>query len=343
LLLHVQGRNRCAARARTSAMTSSAKASVRSGTVGASLLVSAALALTAVQVADATPPPTPYTGEAAELTTSSATLKGSVYPDNQQTSYYFQYGTTSAYGSQTPTTPAGAGSQTVHVVAPVTGLSVDTTYHYRLVAVNTTSTSVGGDRAFTTKKIPLTFKLVAAPSEGPFESPFTVDGTLSGTGSADHAVVLEANPFPYIAGFETVSNSELTSSDGSFSFSVPGLTQNTELRVATLETPPAVSPTVLERVAVRVTLHLRPTGRHGYVRLYGMVTPAESVALIDFQFLAPGGRPVTVSKAVITDATRTFSRFSSIVRIRRAGLYRAYVRVASGAQISSHSRAILIG
>jgi hypothetical protein len=319
------------------------KASVRWGTVGASLLVFVVLALTAAQVAHATPPPTPYTGEESELTTSSATLKGAIFPANQQTSYYFQYGLTSAYGSQTPTTLAGAGTQTIHVTAPISGLSIDTTYHDRLVAVNAMGTTVGADRTFTTKKIPLTFALAANPSQGPFESPFVVDGTLSGTGNADHAVVLQANPFPYLTGFEAVSNPEMTNSGGGFSFSVPGLTQNTELRVATLETPPAESPIVLERVTVRVTLHLRPTGRRGYVHLYGTVTPAQPVALVDFQLLAPGGRPVTVSKTVITDATGTHSRFSRAVRIRRAGLYRAYVYVAGGAQYSNHSRAILIG
>jgi hypothetical protein len=65
--------------------------------------------------------------------------------------------------------------------------------------------------------------------------------------------------------------------------------------------------------------------------------------LVDFQLLAPGRRPATVGSTVITDATGSFSRFSRVVRVRRAGLYRAYVQVASGAQLSNHSRAILIG
>jgi hypothetical protein len=302
----------------------------------------AVLTLSLAQAADAASAPIATTGEAAELTTSSAALKGSVYQGNQPTSYYFQYGLTSAYVAQTAVTP-GAGTQTIHVAASVTGLSVGTTYHYRLVAVNATGTSDGADRTFTTKKIPLKFTVAANPSRGLFDSPFTVDGTLTGTGSADHAVVLQANPFPYLAGFKVVGNPELTSAVGSFSFSVPGLTQNTQLRVATLETPQVSSPIVVERVAVRVTLHLRPVGRHGYARLFGTVTPAEPVALVDFQRLAPGRRPATVGSTVITGAAGSFSRFSRVVRIRRAGLYRAYVQVASGAQLSNHSRAILIG
>jgi hypothetical protein len=307
-----------------------------------SLVAFAVLTLSLAPAADAASAPIATTGEAAELTTSSATLEGSVYQGNQPTSYYFQYGLTSVYVAQTAVTP-GTGTQTIHVAVPVTGLSVGTTYHYRLVAVNATGTSEGADRTFTTKKIPLKFTLAANPSRGLFDSPFTVDGTLSGTGSADHAVVLQANPFPYLAGFKAIANPELTSASGSFSFGVPGLTQNTQLRVATLETPPVSSPTVVELVAVRVTLHLRPVGRRGYARLFGTVTPAEPVALVDFQLLAPGRRPATVGSTVITGATGSFSRFSRVVRVRRAGLYRAYVQVASGAQLSNHSRAIRIG
>jgi hypothetical protein len=295
------------------------------------------------QVAAATSPPSVYTGEGAELTTSSATLKGSIDPDNQQTSYYFQWGQSTAYGEQTPSTPLGSGTQTIHVSVPIAGLTAYTTYHYRLVAVGALHTTDGQDRTFTTKKIPLTFTVAPIPSRDVFGSPFSVDGTLSGTGSAGHAVVLEANPFPFLAGFKAVGNPEMTGPGGSFSFSVPGLPQNTQLRVATLETPPVNSPVAVELVAVRVTLHLRPTGRHGYARLYGTVTPAEVGALVSFQLLRPDGRPVAVSSTVITSGSADFSRFSRVVRIRRSGLYRAYVRVASGAQVSNDSRAILIG
>jgi len=310
-----------------------------------SLLACAALALTAApQLADAASAPTPYTGEASELTYSSATLKGSIYPGNEQTSYYFQYGLTSAYGAQTPTTPAGAGTQTIHVATAVTGLSIDTTYHYRLVAVNAHGTIDGQDRTFTTKKIPLTFTLAATSSRNLFASPFSVNGTLSGTGSANHAVVLQANPFPYLAGFKAVGNPELTDAGGSFSFSVPGLSKNTQLRVATVETPPVNSRVVVELVAVRATLHLRATGRHRYARLYGTVTPAELGALVSFQLLRPGRKPATVGSTIITTGrTATFSRFSRVVHIPRAGLYRALVTVASGAQVSNHSRTLLIG
>lgn len=295
------------------------------------------------RVAEAGSVPSAYTGEADELTSSSATLKGSISPGNEETSYYFQYGTTPGYGAQTPTTPGGAGTQTIRVSAPLTGLAVDTTYHYRLVAVNAQGTKDGQGRTFTTKKIPLTFTIPAAPARHLPGSPFSLSGTLSGTASAGHAVVLEANPFPYLSGFKVIANSVLTDGAGNFSFSVPGLTQNTQLRVATLEAPVVNSDVIVERLAVRVALHVRPGGRAGYVRFYGSVTPAQVGALVSFQLLRPGHKPLAVASAIITDRAKAVSRFSRTVRIRRAGLYRAYVHVVSGAQVSNGSRTILIG
>jgi hypothetical protein len=311
--------------------------------VSSSASIVAASAL-AADVASARPsPPTVHTSEAGALMSSSATLYGSLYPGNQETSYYFQYGTASTYGAQTPVTVAGGGTQTINVKATITGLSPYTVYHYRLVAVNAAGQAEGSDRTFTTKKIPLTFTIAATPRLVVYGGAVTLSGTLTGTESADHGLVLLANPFPFLSAFKPFGGNESTNADGAFSFPVDGLTQNTQLRVATLETPPVESPVVLERVAVRVTLHVRPAARPGFVRLYGTVQPAQALALVHFQLLRPGRPPATVASTVLTGRTAGISRFRHAVRIRRPGLYRAYVQVASGAQVSNYSRSILIG
>jgi hypothetical protein len=306
------------------------------------LLVAVVLGLTiATQIAEAASAPTAYTGEAGQLTTSSATLQGSVYPGDQATSYYFQYGPTAAYGSQTPAMTIGGGTQTLHVTAPVTGLAVYSTYYFRLVAVNASGTALGHYRAFMTKKVPLTFDLEALSDRDPFGQPFSVQGTLSGTGSAGHAIVLQANPFPYLAGFKAIGNPALTNADGGFSFSVPGLLENSQLRVETLETPPVNSHVIVELVQVRVTLNLRATGRPGYARLYGTVTPAQAGAVAGFQLLRRGRKPLGTGSTLVA-GRGVSSHFGRVVRIRHAGLYRVHVVVASGAQVSSYSRVILI-
>jgi len=65
--------------------------------------------------------------------------------------------------------------------------------------------------------------------------------------------VLQANPFPYLGGFKTVGNPEVTNSVGGFSFPFLGLNENAQLRVMTVGRPVVSSLVVLENVAVRVS------------------------------------------------------------------------------------------
>ena len=310
------------------------------------LLACVALALPfGTQAATPTPapkPPSVYTGGFPQVSTSSATLKGTVNPRGTETSYAFQYGLTTAYGAQTSPAPVGNGRAEVKVTQSVTGLQPGTIYHYRLAATSAAGTTNGQDVVFTTKKIPLTFKVAATPNPDVFGSSFSVSGVLSGTSAASHAIVLQANPFPYLGGFKNTGNPEMTDAGGGFSFPVTHLLENTQFRLATVETPSVNSPVVAELVAVRVSLHLRSTGRHGFVRLYGAVEPAEVGALVGLQLLRPRRRPLRVGSTLVQRATASASRFSRVVRIRRGGLYRALVQVGNGRQVSGHSRAVLI-
>jgi Tol biopolymer transport system component len=96
--------------------------------------------------------PTVSGGEASEITNSSARISGSVNPEGTATTYQFQYGTTTSYGSVEPVSPQSVGSDsTPHEVSvQLTGLSLGTTYHYRLVATGANGTSYGQDRNFKT-------------------------------------------------------------------------------------------------------------------------------------------------------------------------------------------------
>jgi len=101
----------------------------------------------------APPPPTApsaTTGGAA-VNGASAVLSGSVNPNGVATSYYFEFGTTTAYGQQTPPRSAGSGSAAVSVSGALSGLAENATYHYRLVAAGPSGAlSIGADRTFTT-------------------------------------------------------------------------------------------------------------------------------------------------------------------------------------------------
>jgi hypothetical protein len=103
----------------------------------------------------APPPPSApavTTSAASGVTATTATLNGTVNPEGAATTYQFQYGTSTSYGSVTPTSPAsaGSGSSAVSESAGLSGLSASTTYDYRLVATNATSTTDGGNQTFTT-------------------------------------------------------------------------------------------------------------------------------------------------------------------------------------------------
>jgi phosphodiesterase/alkaline phosphatase D-like protein len=92
---------------------------------------------------------------ASKSTASSAVLAGKVNPHNSTATYQFQWGTDTNYGNFAPAamTPLGFNDNTLHLVtAPLTGLQEGTTYHFRLVAVNseTGQTSYGVDHSFTT-------------------------------------------------------------------------------------------------------------------------------------------------------------------------------------------------
>ena len=85
------------------------------------------------------------------VTADTAQLQGGVYPNGSDTTYWWEYGTTTSYGQQTATTDAGAGSAPQSVTGFLTGLQPATTYHYRLVAQNSAvGTEYGYDFTFTT-------------------------------------------------------------------------------------------------------------------------------------------------------------------------------------------------
>ena len=95
-------------------------------------------------------PTTASTSAASQVMGLSANANGTVNPEGLETTVYFQYGTTTAYGSTSASQDAGQGTSSESIALPLTGLSGDTTYHYQLVAVNQSGTYYGGDQTFTT-------------------------------------------------------------------------------------------------------------------------------------------------------------------------------------------------
>jgi plastocyanin len=96
-----------------------------------------------------TGPPVVITNPATLIASFSATLNGSLDPHGLTTTVYFQYGTTTSYGSTTAM-QSQTGNTFRNISANISGLMVHTTYHFRIVATNSAGTRFGGDRTFTT-------------------------------------------------------------------------------------------------------------------------------------------------------------------------------------------------
>ncbi len=287
-------------------------------------------------------PPHAATERAVHAGETTVELDGTVNPHGLETTCYFQYGTTTAYGEQTPTAVAGNGTTGVKVSQAISGLQSGTTYHYRIVAISTGGTSDGVDRTFITKRIPLKFVIVRASSAGTFGSPFSLTGTLTGAGGADHQVMLQASAFPYLTGFSDVGTPVSTNAAGDFTLTAPKLTQATELRVRTLDAPPIYSQIVKVKIAMLVKLNAHPTTKVGTVRLSGTVSPAEVGAPVVFQWIRSTHKPVTVASTVVRQGTASVSRFSATVKVRHSGEYRALVRVSNGKQVPGSSANVLL-
>jgi hypothetical protein len=119
---------------------------------------------------------------ASAITRAAATLTGSVDPEQGDTAYHFDIGVTEEYGASTPVVHTGAGILgDIAVNQRVGELLPDTTYHYRLVALNVAGRVVGADHTFTTG--PATPPVaVTGASSGVAENTATISGTVDTSG-----------------------------------------------------------------------------------------------------------------------------------------------------------------
>jgi hypothetical protein len=90
----------------------------------------------------------------SSVSSTSADLRAQIDPHGAETSYYFQYGPTTSYGTSIPVAPGdglGAGGADQSVLQPAQGLAPGRVYHYRVVAVQDSEVLLGADQTFTTQ------------------------------------------------------------------------------------------------------------------------------------------------------------------------------------------------
>jgi len=124
------------------------------------------------------PPPTVVTTAATSITTTGATLNGTVNANGTSTTVTFEYGLTTSYGSTTSATPGTVnGSVVTPVSAGISGLTPSTLYHYRVKGSSSAGTSNGNDMTFTTAALPPV--VVTNPASGIGMSTATLNGTVT--------------------------------------------------------------------------------------------------------------------------------------------------------------------
>jgi len=85
---------------------------------------------------------------------ASAVVTGQANPNGAATSYWFDYGTTTAFGTQTAQQAIGSGYLLTATPAYITGLRSNTLYYFRLSAKNAFATVSGPTYTFTTNNNP---------------------------------------------------------------------------------------------------------------------------------------------------------------------------------------------
>ncbi len=117
-------------------------------------------------------PPTATTEAVTAVLPEGATLKATVNPRGRETSYQFEYGTSTSYGASVPAKAKsiGSGTSAVAVSEAIAGLKESTTYHYRISASSIDGTGLGEDKTLTTKTRPQTTITSPQPSYTSHES-----------------------------------------------------------------------------------------------------------------------------------------------------------------------------
>jgi hypothetical protein len=134
-------------------------------------------------LAERRPSPKPYTEtrEATAIGETGATLQGIVDPEDSETKYYFEYGTTEAYGSKTAEASAGSGENNVEEGKALTGLTLGTPYDYRIVATNGAGTTYGKNEIVTPSGKP---SVETKAATGVTTTEATLHATVNPKGSA---------------------------------------------------------------------------------------------------------------------------------------------------------------
>lgn len=276
---------------------------------------------------------------ATAVTGNGATLNASVNPRSLATTVYFEYGTSTSYGTRTPTVGIGSGGSSVVTSAPIAGLRPNTRYNYRAVATSAAGVTRGGNRTFTTSRVPTGVAITPSTLKPKWGTGLTIQGSVTGSGTTPVAV--EKLDYPFTGQWVQLATATSNSS-GAFNVTVPPLFATIRLRVATRTQTVVTSGVSTVSVAVKVGLKTsRVSSRR--TRVEGAIWPSVPSGRASLQRQSRSGRWIPVARANVSPLSGDRSRYRfTVTRSRtRAMNYRVVVNPRNnGLQVSGTSRVI---
>ncbi|MBE2317583.1 hypothetical protein DVA67_016490 [Solirubrobacter sp. CPCC 204708] len=278
---------------------------------------------------------------ATAVTGTTATLNAGVNPRGLATNVYFEYGTSTSYGTRTPPQAIGAGTSTVSVSAAIGGLRPNTRYNFRAVATSAAGVARTSNRTFTTPRVPTGVAITPSTVRPTWGSGLTITGTVSGSGTTPVAV--EKLDFPFQGAWIPVATAN-SSSSGAFTLTVPPLFATTRLRVAT-RTPNVVTSGVSTiNVAVKVGLKTSRVSTRR-TRVTGTIWPSVPSGRASLQRQSRSGRWIPVTRTNVSALSGDRSRYTfTFTRSRsRTMNYRVVVNPRdNGLHVSGTSRVVSV-
>lgn len=171
---------------------------------------------TAIVVLGGTIQPTVTTGYATNILSNSATLNGTINANDSETNAWFEYGTNSGVYTSVSSTQNITGTSNTTVSIDISGLSVGTTYYYRLAAQNSAGTAYGSEMSFTTFD-------TATPTGS-----ISINGNATYTNSTTVILTLSALDDVGVTGYYISTDSITPSASGSGWIEITSTTSYTE-------------------------------------------------------------------------------------------------------------------
>jgi subtilisin-like proprotein convertase family protein len=133
--------------------------------------------------------PFAFTQPAQAVTGTSAQLNGMATPNGLPTVAWFDWGTNTLYGNQTPQVAVGNSFNVVYFTNQITGLTPNLPYHFRLVVSNVFSVVTGFDQILDQAKV----VVWGADYVHQAEVPAGLSNVVAIAGAYDHSLALKNN------------------------------------------------------------------------------------------------------------------------------------------------------